>query len=574
MLFSCDTFVQEPTQRLQSLLLNDIKALEQQVKLLDSVILQNNAEKIIKAEFVKTRLLYKKIEFATEYFMPSTSRLVNGAPLNEIELEENTINAPGGLQVIEALIYPSIDASNKTQLHQQIKQLQTELKRYHNFEELPLTESQCIDAMRLEVFRIMSLGLSGFDTPLCQTRIAETQACLTALQTYLGCFDAKASPMVLLKKATTHLSGKHYEHFDYLSFIKLYLQPINKALLAWQQTKQIPLINDKRPLRTEAWSYFQPNAFWADYYTFNSDYYSNPAKVQLGKALFNDPILSIDKQRSCASCHQPNNSFTDNLPQAIALNGKSLERNTPTLLYAGLQAKQFADLSVDNLEQQAKTVIHNTEEMNGSLTVALTRIQQNPAYLQLFAKAYTTKQKPTITQIQNALGSYIRSLSPFKSDFDLYMRDEKKEMAQQAKDGFNVFMGKAKCATCHFLPLFNGTVPPNFTQTESEVIGTLAKPNILKIDPDLGRGKFNPHIADWHHAFKTPTIRNIAKTAPYMHNGQYPDLASVIDFYSEGGGAGKGLSIDNQTLSSEKLTLSPSEKRALIAFMESLSDAK
>jgi cytochrome c peroxidase len=140
------------------------------------------------------------------------------------------------------------------------------------------------------------------------------------------------------------------------------------------------------------------------------------------------------------------------------------------------------------------------------------------------------------------------------------------------KVGFNLFMGKAKCGTCHFFPLFNGTVPPDFQKTESEVLGVFDQPRSKTIDKDLGRGTYNPQIADWHFAFKTPTIRNIEKTAPYMHNGAYPDLNSVIDFYDHGGALGLGVNLENQTLSDEQLKLSKAEKTALIAFLKTLTD--
>jgi cytochrome c peroxidase len=126
-------------------------------------------------------------------------------------------------------------------------------------------------------------------------------------------------------------------------------------------------------------------------------------------------------------------------------------------------------------------------------------------------------------------------------------------------------MGKAKCATCHFAPLFNGTTPPMYAESEVEVIGALVSPSSRKptIDPDSGRH----HVtrAEQHlHAFKVPTVRNVALTAPYMHNGAYRTLDEVVAFYNKGGGAGQGVSVPNQTL--------PVEQRALVAFMRALTD--
>jgi cytochrome c peroxidase len=135
-------------------------------------------------------------------------------------------------------------------------------------------------------------------------------------------------------------------------------------------------------------------------------------------------------------------------------------------------------------------------------------------------------------------------------------------------------MGKAKCGTCHFMPLFNGTVPPDFTETEFEVIGVPAHNLTFKknsLDADLGR--FAVHKMQLHKAaFKTPTLRNIALTAPYMHNGVFKTLEEVLEFYDLGGGVGIGLDIPNQTLPSDRLNLLESEEGEIIAFLKVLTD--
>jgi cytochrome c peroxidase len=151
------------------------------------------------------------------------------------------------------------------------------------------------------------------------------------------------------------------------------------------------------------------------------------------------------------------------------------------------------------------------------------------------------------------------------------MRGDSDDFTTEEKLGFNVFAGKAKCATCHFIPLFNGTVPPVYQKTEQEVIGTPADKNGKKISPDLGR-YLQYQMPQLRNAFKTPTLRNVAKTAPYMHNGVYSTLEEVVDFYEKGGGVGLGISVDNQTLPAEKLNLTEKEKKALIAFMKTLTD--
>lgn len=572
-IMACQKPSQDLSASFKNHLLADIDSLNQDVALLLKTVEQNQGLGNMQKQFVKTRLQYKKIAFATSYFMPSTTRLVNGAPLNEIEIEENTINEPGGLQVIEGYLYPTFDMTTKQELVHEIRKLQTELKRYQNFSDLEITEAQIVDAIRLQVFRLMSLDLSGFDTPLCNSRLPEITHSLQGIQQYLQLFSTENKTInTVLEKAILYTQRQTSNSLNHLELLSNYLIPVSKSLLEWQQQNHISSLNDKRPLRSTAYSYFEKEAFFPDFYTYNTDLYTNLDKVALGKTLFFDTILSDNNQQSCASCHQPDKAFTDGMPQAMGLDKKPVKRNTPTLLYAGLQAKQFYDLSVNTLEEQAKTVIHNKSEMHGSLAKAVLKIQEQRVYLDLFKRAFPQQKTPNESQIQNALGAFVRSLAPFESPFDAYMRGQQNSLTAEQQQGFNVFMGKAKCGTCHFMPIFNGTVPPEFLQTESEVIGTFATPQSTKIDTDKGRGALNPQIADWHFAFKTPTLRNIAKTAPYMHNGQYPDLVSVIDFYNEGGAIGRGVDLPNQTLADTQLNLDPVEKKALIAFLHALND--
>jgi cytochrome c peroxidase len=138
------------------------------------------------------------------------------------------------------------------------------------------------------------------------------------------------------------------------------------------------------------------------------------------------------------------------------------------------------------------------------------------------------------------------------------------------KNGFNIFMSKAECATCHFAPQFNGVKPP-YVGSEFEVIGVPQDKEFKNLSPDKGRYEINPAF-ETENAFRTGTIRNAAKTKPYMHNGVFGDLNEVIDFYDAGGGAGRGLTVVNQTLSSDSLHLTKEEKSDLLAFMQSLTE--
>ena len=176
-----------------------------------------------------------------------------------------------------------------------------------------------------------------------------------------------------------------------------------------------------------------------------------------------------------------------------------------------------------------------------------------------------------------AITAYVASLSSYNSPFDQYMRGETQSIDPKVIKGFNLFAGKAACATCHFIPTFSGLVPASFKESESEVLGVPEKwipQGNMTLDSDQGRinsGKPRdeaPHLA---FSFKTTTLRNIAKTAPYMHNGAFNSLQDVMQFYNKGGGVGLGFSLEYQTLSPDPLNLSDAEIADIILFMESLT---
>lgn len=534
--------------------------------------------------FLAGRLLYKKIEHITEYYMPTTSRLVNGPPLPEVEIEENKIFEPGGLQVLEEFLFPAFDTTQRQDLIIELGKMRSEAKRYGLLWDVTsVTDAHIFDAVRLQIYRIITLGISGFDAPLSKNSMHECAVSLSAMRNHLKYYVSKdENPAAfakldrMLMQAAAYLQqNRDFDSFNRMHFITAFANPITTELWHWQQQKNIAFVDDIRPFRANAKTLFEENSFDPNFYTTYIDQDRMTAeKVALGRQLFYDPVLSANNQRSCASCHQPDKAFTDGLVKSenIHKNGFA-KRNTPTLLNAALQKGQFYDLRTFTLESQTQEVIENKDEMHGNLEKARRKLQADPVYLAMFRKAFP-KMSDSIQplQIQNALGSYERSLLSFDSRFDKYMRGDYKQMNAQEIKGFNLFMGKAKCGACHFVPVFNGTVPPNFIKTESEVLGVPASTaKNAKIDPDMGRYAINP-LEPWKYAFKTTTVRNIALTAPYMHNGVYQTLEEVVDFYNKGGGVGLGIDLPNQTLPFDKLNLTKQEEKDVVAFMKTLTD--
>ncbi|NIJ52449.1 cytochrome-c peroxidase [Dyadobacter arcticus] len=532
----------------------------------------------LREEFLKLRLQYKKTEAFSEYFFPTTVRMVNGAPLDEVEDEENAVFEPGGLQVIEELIYTD-EPIDKEELIRHVRKLQVNVKRIKMlWVDIGLTDAHVMDALRLELFRLITLGISGFDNPASGNALEESKQVLRSFQQYLGVYEGVMPDSKELQDQAENAilflnKSKNFNDFDRAAFIVDHINPLCRSLHKSQKAASIPFVFDRKILKGDAATLFDPGAFDAEALVSNSRFSSTADRIALGQKLFYDGRISGNGKTNCGTCHQPGLAYTDGLKTSKGFGKESIGRNAPTLQYAALQQAMFYDLRSPSLEDQAADVIHNKNEMHGSLDEIAKLIGSDADYQRLFKKAYPELDTIPPVYIQNSLAVFVRSLNPFNSRFDQYMRGDKKVLTLEEISGFNLFMGKAKCGTCHFVPLFNGTVPPDYQRTESEVLGVTADADFknAKLDTDAGRGAHN-QFPQWENAFKTSTVRNVAKTAPYMHNGAYATLEQVMQFYNEGGGAGLGLNVPNQTLAADKLKLTPKEIGLVTKFMGSLND--
>jgi cytochrome c peroxidase len=564
-----------PLQRVHQQYITDIVRLDSAVHQLRQAIESRQSERGLRLRLVAARLAWKRVEFLTELYNPETAKSINGANLPEVDEVDKKVEQPEGLQVIEAGLFP-YNQANQADLRQQAAVLVSNVGRLGKVAVTnEMTDSHVFDAIRLEVFRIVSLGITGFDSPLAHTSLPEAAEALESLHHYLRYYDLSDRDELLNQQldrtfvtATAQLrQTADFNRFDRLTFIAEQANPLSSLLLDAQQTLNIPVFQESRLLAPSARTLNDPDAFDPAYFVSSTDDRPTPGRVALGKLLFFDPVLSGNGQRTCATCHQPERAFTDGEPKSLAFATGAATRNAPTLLNASLQAAQFMDSRVVYLEDQAGDVIANKTEMHGSLATAVQKMRQQPQYRQAFAKAYSGGL--TEPAIKNALASYVRSLSGMNSRIDQYLRGQAVALTPTEQQGFNLFMGKALCATCHFFPLFNGTVPPAFAKTESEVLGTPATSANKTLDADLGKFRTTDMI-EHRYAFKTPTVRHSARTAPYMHNGVYRTLEQVIDFYNRGGGQGLGFDLPNQTLPPDSLHLTRSEQAALVSFLKAL----
>ncbi len=543
--------------------------------------------RILKKKFLSTRLSYKKAAVLIDYFHPLETRLLNGSalPRTEDDVPEKIV-APHGLQVLEEILFgewnDSTYALAKTEIigiKNILIQFRQEPNRAYKFK-----NELVFDALRSAMIRMTALGISGFDSPIAENSIPEAAATMESIQSILNIYVSNNNDNVskettnkFLSNAIDYLhSNKNFNRFDRAFFITHYINPLFTTIVKTGRENSYLLPKERRPLNQLTESIFSDSLFDISFYSPTERYRSTPERIQLGKLLFFDPILSATRDRSCGTCHKPELAFTDGMKTALAVDQKTyLLRNTPTLWNSIFQTKQFFDSRTAMLEHQLTDVVHNQEEMKGSLTRSVKELGADPKYAALFQKAYANESMPlTEYNISNAISSYVRSLIAVNSRFDQYMRGDNTKMNKEELKGFNLFMGKAKCGTCHFIPLFNGLVPPEFTETESEVLGVpKTKETIAPVlDSDEGKFKFTHSIVH-KYAFKTPTLRNIELTAPYMHNGVYNTMEEVMDFYNKGGGNGLKIAPENQTLPDQKLNLSKKEIRAVISFLRTLTDS-
>lgn len=273
-------------------------------------------------------------------------------------------------------------------------------------------------------------------------------------------------------------------------------------------------------------------------------------KVELGLRLWHEPRLSGNDRMSCATCHQHERGFSNGLPTAAGITGAHGTRNVPTIYAAAYQPLTFWDGRASSLEAQALGPIENPIEMNARLPEVVRKLSAHPYYPAKFQAAFGTGVTPD--GIAKAIASFERALQVGDSPFDRYVAGDKEALSAEALEGRRVF-ATSGCASCHRGLNFTDNLFHNLG------VGTDA-PN-----PDPGRFAITRQQADWA-AFKTPTLRNVAETAPYMHDGSLATLEEVVAFYNRG-----GTPNDNQDPRVRPLGLSTTQQRALVAFLKALS---
>jgi cytochrome c peroxidase len=278
----------------------------------------------------------------------------------------------------------------------------------------------------------------------------------------------------------------------------------------------------------------------------------SPQKAELGRLLYFDPRLSADGAVSCASCHEPKFAFTDGAAVSTGIKGQKGGRSAPTIINHAYSLAQFWDGRAATLELQAVGPMANSIEMGNTHEGVVKTLKAIPGYRVLFARAFGTEDF-TIDQAAKAIATFERTILSGNAPYDRYKAGNKSAMTLQQIHGMSVFLDKAKCDQCH-----EGV---NFTSNMYANLGV----GTDKPQPDEGRYLVTKDPKDWG-AFKTPTLREIEHTAPYMHDGSLKTLEEVVDFYDKG-----GIANTNKDDRIKKLNLTDTDKKDLVAFLKALS---
>jgi cytochrome c peroxidase len=259
-------------------------------------------------------------------------------------------------------------------------------------------------------------------------------------------------------------------------------------------------------------------------------------KIELGRRLFFDRRLSRSGSVSCATCHRIDRAFSDDRPLAVGVFGRVGRRNAPALINRGYGRSFFRDGRVKTLEEQVLKPIEDPNEMDLPVADAARRAGVS------------------IDQLSRALASYVRTILSGNSPYDRFINGNRAALSGEQQRGLQIFRGRGNCTACH--------VGPSFTDEQFHNTGVA-----FRHDAFLDEGRFAvSHKTEDRGAFRTPTLREIARTAPYMHDGSVPTLEEVVEYYDDGGRSNPHLDQEIRPL-----RLTPADKQALVAFLKSLS---
>lgn len=560
----------------------------------NSDLANETSKTFIRSKINQSRIALKNVDIWLRYLEPVAYKKINGPLPVEWETEvfekfEKPYKRDGAGLTLAAL-YLDEEKIESTKLLNLIQEsvIASEIYTNDSITDRLTSPDHFFLCNRLFLLNLSAIYTTGFECPDTGQIIPELKSMLKEVyliyQQFNTTFPDKSFNEAYLdqfKEAISFVENQSndFTQFDHFTFIKKYVNPLfayNQELIRRYQVSSRSYVDYS--LTKTSTSIFSKDLYKGQstkgIFLRVTDEEALACIDKVGKLLFYDPILSGNNMRSCVSCHQTTAFLTDTLnATSMEYNQKDrLERNTPSLLDVPYNHLLMLDGKHISMKDQAMAVITSSKEMGANADEVLKKVLSCKDYKKTFTSLlkYTPQEKEiTMEHITSALSFYYSKFSKYDAAFDEAMNTSK-ELDPLAKKGFNVFMSKAQCATCHFVPQFNGVKPP-YIGSEFEVLGVPQDTTYKRISTDKGRYEINA-AKETAHAFRTGTIRNAEKTKPYMHNGIFTTLEQVIDFYDAGGGTGKGLVVENQTLSGDSLRLSKDEKKQLLAFIASLTE--
>ncbi len=536
--------------------------------------------------YKELRKHFKQIDFLIAYIDPMMyDKTLNESPLHKAEYKvaNKSTHIPSGFQMLDETLFADVINYEDALKHSTII-LRTFNEFKRNIQVLYLYDSMIFQSIKEGLVRSFTLGVTGFDTPSSGLAMDDLRNFQIGLKQLLIPYQENQKITRTVSDLINVIDRIPFESFDNFNRYQYLVQTINPASSKIEELRSI--IQFEKPEEITRMNGFYNSVFtnlfqkdFLDSYAYlgitSSD--KDKRKSELGKLLFNDKKLSYNESTSCASCHNENLAFTDQKTKSISSNGRdTLLRNSPSINYSVYSDKYFHDLRALDLNNQFEHVIFNELEFNTNYKDIISKLEADEKYMKEFKELYPNLgiSRESIFQ---SLKLYISTLPTFDSEFDKYAQSNQLEIPKNIENGFNIFMGKGACGTCHFAPVFSGIVPPKFEESESEVLGVGKDNNFEKFQLDEDHGRFvNGIIKDtykfYDYSFKTPSIRNVQYSFPYMHNGSLKSLVEVLIFYNKGGGAGLGIDLNNQTLPFDSLSLSESEIQDIISFLNALTD--
>jgi cytochrome c peroxidase len=280
-------------------------------------------------------------------------------------------------------------------------------------------------------------------------------------------------------------------------------------------------------------------------------------RIELGRLLFFDPLLSRDGSLSCAHCHRPEHAFSDGRTMPLGASGALLARNAPTLYNVGFKERLFWDRRAASLEEQALVPLLAPDEMDADPFELVARLGGIPEYRRRFAEAFPEEVAPvSLANVARALAAFERTLVSADSRYDRFARGERAALTPAERRGLTLFRSlNTRCFECHRLPTFDSPL----------VMGI----GIPSDDPGVGGAHDRPGQTG---LFAVPTLRNVARTAPYMHDGSLATLEEVVDFYRKGGGRALGVEGERIHEHVRPFAIRDDEAADLVAFLHALTD--